>query len=85
MLALVIILIVSEVFTASEPARLFLIVFGGHFLLLLRVNEHLHALIEQALRLDHIQHVEFDLHSFLDVANSIEEPLCVALRVNIIL
>ena len=44
-------------------------------LLLVRIDQNLHALVVEALGLDHVEHIELDLHSFPNVAHSEEEPL----------
>ena len=82
----VVVLIVAHVLATSAPAELLrLSLQNGLLLLLVRVDQDLHALVVETLGFDHVEHIEFDLHSFPDVAHSEEEPLGVSFGVHIIL
>lgn len=69
---------VSEVGASLVPALALL----GE---LLRVNADLHAVVEHAVLLGVVLHVELDAVTLLRVAHSEEEPLSVALRVDVVL
>lgn len=91
-LSAVVVLEVAEVLAATVPAltcNTILLaevsILVGKVLLPLRVNKHLHTVIVQRLRLDHVQHVELDLLAATSVGHAEVEPLRVTFRVDIIL
>lgn len=80
-LLLVVVLVVADVIAASVPAALSLdsaIEISRLLLLFLGVDEHLHAVVVETLGLDHVEHVEFDFESLLDVCHSEVKPLRVS-------
>ena len=80
----VVVLEVAEVLATSAPALLLGLELGL-LLLSLGVDQHLHAVVVQTLRLDHVQHVELDLLALLDVGHPEVEPLSVTLGVDVVL
>jgi len=74
----VVVLKVTDVFTSSGPS-FFVLGLARMFLPLLRVEEHLHAIVVERLALYHVEHVELHFLSLLYVAHPEEEPLGVAL------
>ena len=89
-LSSVVVLVVAKIITASIPALNRNLIFyffeiEGAILSFIGVNQNLHAVVIQTLVLDHIEHVELDFESFLNIGNSVEEPLSVTFRIDIIL
>ena len=89
-LSSVVVLVVAKIITASIPALNRNLIFyffeiEGAILSFIGINQNLHAVVIQTLVLDHIEHVELDFESFLNIGNSVEEPLSVTFRIDIIL
>ncbi len=51
----------------------------------LRERKHAHAIVVERVRLGEVQNIEFYFHILPRVADSEEEPLCMAIGINVIL
>ena len=75
----IVVLVIRDVFPAAVPAELLLLKF------LLRVCQDFHALVEETLRFHEVEHVKLHFLSLPRVLDTEVEPLCVPLRIDVIL
>lgn len=79
LLSPIVVLVISNVFACTVPAELLLLKF------LLWIGQHFHALVEETLGFHQVEHVKLHFLSLPRVLDTEVEPLCVALRINVIL
>ena len=75
----IVVLVVSYVFPGAIPSELLLLKF------LLRVGQDFHPFIEETLRFHEVEHVKLHFLSLPRVLDAEVKPLCVPLRIDVVL
>lgn len=75
----IVVLVISDVFPGAIPTEVLLLKF------LLRVGQDFHALVEETLRFHKVEHVKLHFLSLPRVLDAEVKPLCVSLRIDVVL